>query len=355
MRTWSSVIRRIAFSVGLVTLFGLSLVVVGGGFQSDNGQLVFWSRQDSSYAVHVIDPYHLITFRLIEPPPYQVVDLPRFALNGQQVAFETVDNGRLRVFVKDTHQNTLYVTDTSGIEDHMPVLSPDGRQLAFWSAPYSRRSNRFQNWNFYIVDLDTTTSRQITSQLAILPSDIPFWSPDGGYIAVRFWRAGVDEGAFVVDVESGQMHNIPGDVDPSSDLVWSPDGAQIAFRSARDLNPEVYIMEIDSGETRNLTQHEANDFQPVWSPNQQQIAFVSNRSGAGNIYLINKDGTALTQLTDRGGWQPGWSPSGDRVTFLTLKNGRTALYIVDTDGSHLQFIAYLTSYDFFLGWYGVRR
>jgi Tol biopolymer transport system component len=48
------------------------------------------------------------------------------------------------------------------------------------------------------------------------------------------------------------------------DPAWSPDGSQIAFRSERDGNGEIYVMDADGSDETNLTRHRANDRDPNW-------------------------------------------------------------------------------------------
>ncbi|MDX1990973.1 MAG: hypothetical protein SF029_01200 [bacterium] len=352
-KMWHGAIWRGTLVLGLVVGLTTLLAMVVGAMQPDSGKLAFWSLHPQGYGLYVMDPYRLLEMRLMAPPPFLVVDLPRLSDDGQRVAFETVHEGRLRVFVKDIHGRVLYQTEP-GIEDRLPVLSPDGGQVGLWSAPHTPRTvARFQNWSFYIIDIASAQARQITAQLAMLPSDRPLWSPDGRRIAVRFWRAGSDEGVFIVDVATGEIRDVPGDVDPSSDLVWSPDGEQIAFRSARDLNPEVYVLNIHDGSLRNLSHHPASDFQPAWSPRAGEFAFVSTRGGGGNLYLMDTASGIIQQLTTQGGRQPYWSPTGSHVAFTAAQNNRDGLYVVSRDGSGLRLITPLTEHKLFLGWFPV--
>jgi Tol biopolymer transport system component len=330
-----------------------SAAIVFGRALPDPGQLIFWMRRSSGYGLYVIDAQRLIAAPLVKAPPMLVVDTPRLSRNGHRVAFEAVDDGRLRIFVKDSEANTLYET-RSGIEDRLPALSPDGRHLALWSTPVSNEINpRFQNWFFYLFDLQQASFRQVTDQLATLPSGMPFWSPDGKALAVRFWRAGVDEGMSVLNIETGELRQLPEAVDKGGDIVWSPDGEKIAFRSARDLNVEIYLLNLTDDTIRNLTQHPASDFQPAWSPDSREIAFVSNRSGGGNIYIMRADGQAARQITFDGGWQPNWSPNRSQIAFHARQQGRESLYVVNVDGSDLRWITTLNEQNVFIGWYVV--
>ena len=89
--------------------------------------------------------------------------------------------------------------------------------------------------------------------------------------------------------------------------VWSPDGTQIAFRSERDGNREIYLMQADgSGQTNLTLAPDAEDTFPVWAPDGEWIAFSTERADGPGVYLIRADGSGLTFLTE--GAMPGWGP-----------------------------------------------
>ncbi len=86
-----------------------------------------------------------------------------------------------------------------------------------------------------------------------------------------------------------------------------PDGTQIAFKSERDGNREIYLMRADGSGQANLSQAPVSeDTFPVWSPDGQWLAFSSERTTGFGLYLIRADGSALTFLTE--GAMPGWGP-----------------------------------------------
>jgi Tol biopolymer transport system component len=131
------------------------------------------------------------------------------------------------------------------------------------------------------------------------------------------------------------------DFDPS----WSPDGAQIAFRSHRDGDEEVYLMGADGSNPRNLTSAPGGDYSPAWSPDGEWIAFMSDRAGGNpNVWVVRPDGTGLRQVTALPGISeyPSWSPDGSRIAFhctmgrvLPNGTGDFEVCVVNADGSGL--------------------
>jgi Tol biopolymer transport system component len=103
--------------------------------------------------------------------------------------------------------------------------------------------------------------------------------------------------------------------------AWSPDGTQIAFRSERGENSDIYVMNIDGTNLRRLTTHEATDTQPSWSSDGARIVFATNRATDSadvneqnfDIYLINSDGSELTQITNDPSSEryPDWHPQAE--------------------------------------------
>jgi Tol biopolymer transport system component len=120
-----------------------------------------------------------------------------------------------------------------------------------------------------------------------------------------------------------RLTHSPGyEFDPS----WSPDGTQIAFRSERGGEPEIWVMNADGTGQRRL----AAGFSPAWAPDGSLIAF-SRRAG---LSVIRPDGTGLRVLPDtEGGEYPSWSPDGSRIAFNSNLTGDHVMYIAQADGS----------------------
>ena len=142
--------------------------------------------------------------------------------------------------------------------------------------------------------------------------------------------------------------------DPASDFdpTWSPDGRQIAFRSQRDGNDEIYVMNADGTCQRNLTNDPVNDWSPAWSPDGTRIAFARffDANPYTDLAVINVDGSGLRRLTTASGEYPGWSPDGARIAFATAWDGNYEIYVMNADGSDQTRLTNNPAYDMSPAW-----
>jgi TolB protein len=113
---------------------------------------------------------------------------------------------------------------------------------------------------------------------------------------------------------------------PEFDPSWSPDGTQIAFRSERSGEPEIWLMNADGKGQRRLTA----GLSPAWSPDGSLIAF----SGMDGLSVIRPDGTGRRVLPHtEGGEYPSWSPDGSRIAFDSNVIRQHTMYVAQADGS----------------------
>jgi Tol biopolymer transport system component len=150
---------------------------------------------------------------------------------------------------------------------------------------------------------------------------------------------------FVINADGTGRTQLTDNPAEDFDPAWSPDGTQIAFRSHRDGDEEVYLMNADGSDQRNLSNApNRGDYSPAWSPNGEWIAFMSDRAGNNNIWVIRPDGSDLRQVTDIPGISeyPSWAPDGSRITFNctfghipSTGSGDFEICIVNFDGTEL--------------------
>jgi len=206
-----------------------------------------------------------------------------------------------------------------------PVLSPDGRYLAYTSYSSGRPT----------LFIRTMEGNKIVSVSKNGVSVDPSWR-NGSEVATTLSFEG-DQEIYLVRSDGAiarRLTNSKGiDVSPS----FSPDGSKMAFVSSRNGLPQIFIQDVQSGQTRRLTFSGRYNTQPSWSPSGDKIAYTTwEKSGEINIFVINADGSGLKRLTGgaRENESPSWSPDGSMIVFTSNRQGGKKLYVMSSNGEN---------------------
>ena len=263
------------------------------------------------------------------------------------------------------------------------ALVPDGRRLAFVSAPPGDGPSQI-----CILPVATAGERIVVCSWHGPVSDLA-WSPDGSWLAFVARDADVDQYGepgqprlgkdmpprrvtrliyrlnaagwtsdrpnriFVVpaDGSSAPRTVTPGPFQADG-LAWSPDSRKIAFTSARhdtwdlDLAIDLWVAQVDgASEPERLTDSDSVYARPSWSPDGRHLAYYFNRtplelprhrqvgvlevsSGQQQVLTAGLDRNCqlLGQLTS-----PSWT--GDHLLFVTEDAGNVHLYQAKADGT----------------------
>jgi hypothetical protein len=237
--------------------------------------------------------------------------------------------------------STGRVIVAGGTEDAIahvsPVVSPDGRYVAYFSSR--------DLFGYAIFVADARTGRQIR-RLTTVTGNAHFdainfisstgsWSPDGRQFAFVVFADG-DEELNVVDVESGDIvrrTKITG-VGAISDPAWSPDGSRIAISGNAGGVSDLYVVELAGGRVEQLTRGRAAELQPTWSPDGRTIAYATDQGpgydptqltfGAMRLALLDV-ATGQTRLL------PGLG-SGKHINPQFSADGAELFFVSDQDG-----------------------
>ena len=257
------------------------------------------------------------------------------------------------------HARRIY---RDSLEKDMPVLSPDGRSIAYLAAQMGRLYSRAHVW---VVSVDSTGARDLTPDGGNWEN--LRWSPDGRYVV---FDGGVEDSGAVnyqimkADVQSGQLTMLTrsgqiGNRDPA----YLADGKRIAFSSNRiqtDYGGKVWLMDEDGSNPVPIDTTRTASVYPRPSPARSDLVFSWGLGGEsdGGAYRINLDSVSLPAKSSsfrlvysRAALNfMEWSPDGNWILFLIGTSSQAIdLFLMDRTGARMRrlttgFHVYMFSY-----------
>jgi Tol biopolymer transport system component len=194
-----------------------------------------------------------------------------------------------------------------------PTWSPDGTQLAFVSIDNGQLQ-------IFIVARDQTGKMNLTKSNSLERN--PTWSPDSSQIA---WTRVEEDNKHSIWVMQKDGSNAKCVSDPSvmcSNPNWSPDQRCIAFSTERpdEVNFRLWKMNADGSEPKELYKELLlRVVYPSWAPDGKQIAFGGlGTEGRVQLCICDHTGEGFQQLThdDKQCSYASWSPDGQYIAYV---------------------------------------
>jgi dipeptidyl aminopeptidase/acylaminoacyl peptidase len=259
---------------------------------------------------------------------------PTFSPDGKRVAWvqsevdEEEDRGASSIWVAPADGSAPPRPFTEGPLDHSPRWSPDGRFLAYVSAPGGDPLKA----HLRLAPLDGGAPRRLGHFDG--PVSQPSWSPDSTRLVVVS-AVGVSDPAGRSAAERNAPRRVRGLAARLDGFGW--------YVGRRHL----FVVDVADGTTTQVTKGEFDHADPGYSPDGTQIVFASDRDRRrddrqfrAGVCLIPTAGGPVRKLTDGNGSAafPTFSPDGSRIAFAGHQNGGswdadTHLFVLAADGS----------------------
>jgi TolB protein len=193
--------------------------------------------------------------------------VPVWSPDGKRLAFASTRTGNTEIWVMDADgSNPKQLTSSEGkVGNNGASWSPDGQRIVFCST----RSGHYAIW---VMKADGTQPVQLTTPYGERYPDanVPVWSPDGAKIA--FW-SGIEHrygNVWVMDADGGNRKQLtaqPPGVN-CDEPVWSPDGSKILYATNRPGSGGIgiWIMDADGSNDRVFITDTGARGRPAWQP-----------------------------------------------------------------------------------------
>lgn len=174
---------------------------------------------------------------------------PVYSHDGQYVVYASGSESGTDLMMVNVQDPTVVqrLTFGRGSDNGSPTLSPDGRQIAFFSS-------RSRYPQIYTMDADGTNVQLLTPFTPGVRSyrAAPDWSPDGR--AVAYEQQNGDFQVWMINIRDKEARKLTSEGE-NEGPSWAPDGRHLSLSSTRGGSKQIWVLDTESGRFRQLTRY----------------------------------------------------------------------------------------------------
>lgn len=240
----------------------------GNGIVFENGGWLYYfdvkTQSSSKINIHIANDMQTKTRELKDASKH----LQSFTLSPEGDFIAAGARGDIFV-VPARDSRTINLTQSSGSHDRAPVVSPDGKQIAFLS-------DKSGEYEIYLQKADgSEPAVAVTSGSTNYIFEMK-WSPDGKKILF----SNREMKLLILDITTKKVTPIAQSTTwEIRDYNWSPDSKWVAFsdRKKQGLMQQIFLYSVESGKTTAVTDTWFSSGSPVFSSDGRYLLFTSQR------------------------------------------------------------------------------
>ena len=230
-------------------------------------------------------------------PDITVIKNSKYRANG---VHPYLDKKRSHLWMFDIESKlTTQITKGQDWNDSQPVLSPDGKQIAFVSDRTGKEYEGSQNNDIWVISAQGDSLKQITTQAN--QDSYPQWSPDGKSIAyLRTDKPYAKSEIYVVSLEQSKHKCLTTDLDRNfRGFQWSPSGRYIYFSDNDRGSVRLFRLDVQTGKAEKLNQDPVSLRNLSISRDGTLLAFtLEDEKRLSEIWVSDALGKNMRQLTN---------------------------------------------------------
>lgn len=254
---------------------------------------------------------------------------PTWTPDGRSLVFVSDQQGGWNLWTLDLGSPTPRALTFGQFQYTNPFMMRDGRSIAV----ASDRGSATRAWtDLWVVSLDGSPERRLTSESPAVKEFVPVISPDGRWLAYLDlpMNRPPQYRLIVVELPAGLPRVLTEDRIVFSSIRFSPDSRGILYTAATLGSSDVWTIGVDGSGARALTSQRDSELAGDYSPDGTTIAFVSNQSGTDEIWLMDAQGRLSRQLTRDSATAslPAFSPNGTQIAYTSTKSGNQDIWLI---------------------------